>query len=291
MADVFHAGEARLQSAAGSRERLAELGERVIRQEMPEQHRRFFAGLPFVVVATTDGTGQPHAGVLAGPPGFVSAPDGQRLRIAALPAADGPLAPLRTPGARIGLLGIEAHSRRRNRVNGRIAGCDGEGLEVEVEQSFGNCPKYIRPRRASFAPRAEPAGMVVERNDLSERERAWIRAADTFFIASAHPDDDGHPAHGVDVSHRGGPPGFVEVSGNTLLLEDFAGNNYFNTLGNLLLNPKAGLVFPDFAEGGLLQLSAEARILPGPPRRLSLTVTAVRDQAAALPLRWETAEN
>ena len=93
----------------------------------------------------------------------------------------------------------------------------------------------------------------------------------------------------MDVSHRGGPPGFITVDGDTLGIDDFAGNNYFNTLGNLLLNPRAGLLFPDFTRGSLLHMNATAEILPGPPRRLLLRVTGVRHHPAALPLRWEAA--
>ncbi|WP_374496199.1 pyridoxamine 5'-phosphate oxidase family protein [Zoogloea sp.] len=289
MSHVFHSGETALQAAAGSRERLAEVGPRVIREEMPEQHRTFFASLPLVVVAAADPAGQPCVGMLAGPPGFVQAPDGRHLRIAGLPVPDDPLDALLTPGARFGLLGIEAHTRRRNRANGRVGERTASGLLLEVEQSFGNCPKYIQPRRAVFDPGRPSHAPVDEKYGLSDAERAWIRGADTFFIASAHPEDNGDPANGVDVSHRGGPPGFITVDGDTLGIDDFAGNNYFNTLGNLLLNPRAGLLFTDFARGGLLHLDVDARILPGTPRRLMLRVTKVRHRPAALPLRWETA--
>ena len=287
MGSVFHSGETALQAAAGSRERLAEVGARVIRQEMPEQHRAFFAGLPFVVLAATDPGGQPHATLLAGAPGFVVAPDSRHLQIAGQTAPDDPLDALLTPGARFGLLGIEPHTRRRNRANGRVLARGADGLHLEVTQSFGNCPKYIQPRRAVFDPNWKPGARAEHRLSLNDAERAWIRAADTFFIATAHPTDDADPAHGVDVSHRGGPPGFISVEGDTLGIDDFAGNNYFNTLGNLLLNPQAGLLFPDFARGGLLQLNATAEILPGPPRRLLLRVKGVRFHHTALPLRWE----
>lgn len=291
MAAVFHAGETRLQAVAGSRDRLAEVGPRVIRKEMPEQHRDFFAGLPFIVAAGVEADGQPRATLLAGPPGFISAPDGSQLCIAATRSPGDPLADLLVPGARIGLLGIEAHTRRRNRANGRVLAGPAGNLVVAIEQSFGNCPKYIQPRLAVFDPAPRQVQPAHLHDSLSEAERGWIQAADTFFIASAHPSDDGDPAHGVDVSHRGGPPGFIRVEGDALLIDDFAGNNYFNTLGNLLLNPQAALLFPDFAGGGLLSLAVRAEILPGPPRQLRLRVHQVRHQAAALPLRWLAPED
>ena len=166
MNSVFHAGETTLQSAAGSRERLAEVGPRVIREEMPEQHRAFFASLPFLVMATTDPVGQPYVGMLTGSPGFVSAPDGRHLQIAGRPAPDDPLDALLLPGARFGLLGIEAHTRRRNRANGRVLARSADGLSLGVAQSFGNCPKYIQPRRALFDPDWRAGAPAEERADL-----------------------------------------------------------------------------------------------------------------------------
>ena len=49
-------------------------------------------------------------------------------------------------GIDIGLLGIELHSRRRNRMNGVVSAIDETGFEVQVKQSFGNCPQYIQSR-------------------------------------------------------------------------------------------------------------------------------------------------
>lgn len=297
MADPsFHTGEQALQARAGSRERLAEVGPRVIRPAMPETHQAFFGQLPFVVVGAVDGAGQPWASLLAGAPGFIAASADDRLRIAALPPAGDPLEGLLGNGARVGLLGIEAHTRRRNRANGRVVAVDGAGIDVHVEQSFGNCPKYIQPRQAEYAPRQEARPASLDFTGLGEPVPALVAAADTFFIASAHPDDDGLPAHGVDVSHRGGPAGFVHIDGDTLIVPDLAGNNYFNTLGNLLLAPRAGLLFIDFAHGDLAWLAADAEIIddaaalagfPEAQRLLRLRVRSSRLARQAAPLRWQ----
>ena len=295
-APTFHAGERALQARAGSRERLAEVGARVIRPAMPEQHRAFFEGLPFVLLGGRDDGGQPWATALCGPTGFVTAPTEHHLRLHAMPDAGDPLGCL-SAGARFGLLGIEPHTRRRNRANGRVEKVDGEGLTLRVEQSFGNCPKYIQPRQAEFAPDVGPAGPVIRRHGLGDEARRLVEQADTFFIASAYPAaaDDPDPAHGVDVSHRGGPAGFVKVEDGVLWVPDFTGNNYFNTLGNLLLDARAGLLFMDFARGDLAWIAAEARIvengpglpaLPGALRLIRLRVTESRFRPGALPLRW-----
>ena len=72
---------------------------------------------------------------------------------------------------------------------------------------------------------------------------------------------DNPAVEGVDVSHRGGRPGFVKLDGETLTIPDFPGNNAFNTLGNFLINPKAGLVFPDFETGDLLMVTGKVELL------------------------------
>src|SRR5262249_25058473 len=78
----------------------------------------------------------------------------------------------------------------------------------------------------------------------------------TFFIASTHPQG------GADASHRGGEPGFVQVpDAHTLQWPDYVGNNLFQTLGNLSVNPRAGLLFVDFERGRTLQLTGQAELL------------------------------
>jgi predicted pyridoxine 5'-phosphate oxidase superfamily flavin-nucleotide-binding protein len=255
---AFHAGEVALQREVGVAERMARLGPQVMREQLPGQHRAFFELLPFVIVGSVDVQGQPTASLLAAPPGFVASPDPRRLRVDALPGAGDPLLDNLLPGAPVALLGIQPHTRRRNRANGVVLTRDEEGFDVEVRQSFGNCPKYIRPRRAVYVGSAW-RGEVDLREGLGERERELMSHADTFFLASAHP-QAAHArqrAEGVDVSHRGGPPGFVHFTAETsFVIPDFKGNNFFNTLGNLRLSPLAGLLFMDFTRGDVLQVEA-----------------------------------
>jgi predicted pyridoxine 5'-phosphate oxidase superfamily flavin-nucleotide-binding protein len=285
----FHAGELALQQRAGSLGRLAEVGPRVVRAALPEQHQLFFAQLPFVVVGSVDAEGQPWASLLTGSPGFVQALSATRLRLASRPRADEALAEHLREGAPLGLLGIEPHTRRRNRVNGRVRSMDSAGFEMAVSQSFGNCPKYIQPREARFDERAlAPTQAVTRGKQLDAWARCLIQNADTFFIASSHPaaHAPSSPAEGVDVSHRGGPPGFVRVDANGVLtVPDFSGNGFFNTLGNLSLNPRAGLLFMDFEQGELLQLTVNAELVwdgpelaafTGAQRLLRLRVTAMQ---------------
>jgi uncharacterized protein len=264
-AQSFHAGERALQERAGVAERMARIGPQVIREQMPEQHRQFFELLPFIIVGSVDALGQPTASLLAAPAGFVSSADARTLRVDALPRADDPLHDNLRPGAPLAVLGIQPHTRRRNRANGDVLERDALGFSLAVAQSFGNCPKYIHPREAIYVgPRQSSAARVSER--LGDAERALIRRADTFFIASAHPEagSGGARSHGVDVSHRGGPAGFAHFTDEaTFSIPDFSGNNFFNTLGNLLLQPAAGLLFIDVANGDVLELEASAEALDG----------------------------
>jgi len=299
--ETWHEGEIALQRMTGSRERLAEVGPRVIRDHMPDQHREFFAQLPFLLAGSVDAQGQPWASVLAGEPGFVSSPDPRRLVVRAAPLAHDPLRETLAAGMPIGLLGIEPHTRRRNRLNGQVTQLDAKGFEVEVGQSFGNCPKYIQAREPEFTGVAG-AAPVRRLATLDAAARAIVERADTFFIASAHP-QAGHgdaPAFGVDVSHRGGKPGFVRVEGGEVLTApDFIGNSFFNTLGNLAINPRCGLLFIDFDSGDLLHVAATAQIVhdgaeleafQGAQRLLRFQSVSVLHAPAALPLRWSEAQ-
>jgi uncharacterized protein len=295
---TWHEGERALQSRLGIGERMAEIGARVIRDHMPDQHRSFFAQLPFLVAGSLDAEGRPWASVLAAPPGFAHSPDPTHLRIDALPLRGDPLHDAIAVGAQIGLLGIEPHTRRRNRMNGVVEALDAGGFSVRVGQSFGNCPKYIQTREPLFVGGAEDAHFGPLVDGLDAKAQRMVRRADTFFIATAHPAarDAASPAHGVDVSHRGGRPGFVRLGGEgTLTVPDFVGNAFFNTLGNIAVNPVAGLLFIDFETGDLLQLFVRAEVVwdgpevdafAGAQRLLRMQVVAARHATAALPLRF-----
>lgn len=251
----FHADELAAQALAGVSARSGG-----IREFMTEQHRTFFAALPHVFLATADAAGGPLATMLEGEPGFIESPDPLTLRVGALPPAGDPAAGTVQVGGEIGILGLELGTRRRNRANGIVSALDASGFTVAVRQSFGNCPQYIQRRTVSRSERARD--LAVRQIDSLEHApdaRSLIQRADTFFVASRSRGGLG-PAAGADISHRGGRPGFVRVNGDTLSIPDFRGNRYFNTLGNLLGEPRAALLFLDFETGDLLQLQGLASI-------------------------------
>jgi len=301
-APTFHEGERAVQARVGVQERLAELGPRVIRDFMPDQHRAFFEQLPFVIAGTVDARGQPWASVLAQPPGFMHSPHPRQLDVSARPLPGDPLVANLAEGAAIGLLGLEPHTRRRNRMNGVVRHAGVSEFSVELSQRFGNCPKYIQAREPVYLEdRAVAAPVVHELLQLDDAARRLITSADTFFIATAYAGDSVQAgrAAGVDVSHRGGKPGFVHLGeGDVLTAPDFTGNFFFNTLGNIAVNPRAGLLFIDFDKGDLLYLAVTAAILwdgpelssfAGAQRLMRFKVQSMRLVESSLPLHWSEA--
>lgn len=302
----YHAGEREVQERSGVRERAEQLGQKLFRDFMPEQHRAFFAELPWLLLGGLDDAAQPWASVLTGAPGFVHAPDEYTLEVRALLPAGDPLAVALAPGRPIGLLGIQPETRRRNRMNGHVVGVSELGFTVHVDQSFGNCPKYITQRAPSFVPGRSAALPQLEGAELSQRAVELIQSADTCFIAStarAH-DLPYDTREGADVSHRGGPRGFVHVErGATrteLYLPDYAGNNAFNTLGNLQSYPHAGLLFADFDTGDVLALTCDVQIVWDADviARFPAALRVVRFAASSgyyfpsrLPLRWQSLQD
>ncbi len=300
MTRKLHEGERAIHELLGVSEQVEPMVERMLRDFMPDQHREFFARLPFLVVGSLDAQGRPWASLIAGEPGFVSTPDNRTISIRARPLPGDPLGENLVPGAAVGCLSIEPATRRRNRANGRIAGADEHGFDVAVDFSFGNCPKYIQAREIRFASGPAQAGAPGASERLDEARARLIEQADTFFIASRHPEDDRDPRHGVDVSHRGGRPGFIDVrDGKQLVFPDFAGNFHFATLGNVLVDPRVGLLFVDFEQRDLLWITGRAQIVwvgpeverfEGAERLVTVDIDEARWSEGALPLESGPAE-
>ena len=261
---AFHDGEVALQKRVGVAEKMAEFGDRILRPFMPNQHREFFESLPMFFIGSEDGAGNVWASILYGSPGFVQSPTDTTLNIQGNFPSEDPLAQALTVNKHVALLGIELPTRRRNRANGRIAAhADGQ-IEFQLEQSFGNCPKYIQPRFIfDTKAKVDPVAQTFSKFDAEVADR--LQALDTFFIASRSvgktkttTESDG----GFDISHRGGPAGFVQIiDESTLVFPDFVGNNFFNTFGNIALDPQVGLLFVDFENGHHIYLTGTAEVL------------------------------
>ena len=294
----WHAGERALQQKIGASDRMEAAGQKFIRDYLPDQHRDFYHQLPFMIVGAVDAENRPWATLIEGSEGFVTSADPKHLTLDITPDPQDPAAPGLQAGSAIGMLGIELHTRRRNRINGVITQASERRLEIAVEHAFGNCPQYIQRRAYTRIPR--DMAVKPQRQDLASldlRAVEMINTADTFFIASYMVHDD--QQRSVDVSHRGGRPGFVKVEGNRLTIPDYAGNLHFNTLGNLQLNPHAGLLFVDFSNGDVLQLSGRTELIlespminafEGAERLWTFDVERVVHRPGAVSLRWQFQE-
>lgn len=295
-ASPWHPGEVALQSQMGVAAQLARVGHAIFRPFMMEPQRAFHARLPFIVIGAVDPDGLPWATIRAGRSGFLGSPAPSMLTIAARRDPGDPAESGMEAGAALGLLGIDLATQRRLRLNGRVERDGDDQFRVNVDQSFGNCPSYITPRDVAFSrdpalPFETPATVSATLDDTA---RAFIAAADTFFVAS-YVDRPGQGRQ-VDVSHRGGAPGFVRCdAAGVLTVPDYAGNQFFNTLGNFVMNPRAGLLFVDPASGDTLQLSGKVElILDGPQvgefdgaeRLWRVVPEKVVLRKAALPMRW-----
>jgi predicted pyridoxine 5'-phosphate oxidase superfamily flavin-nucleotide-binding protein len=94
----------------------------------------------------------------------------------------------------------------------------------------------------------------ISRTAFSDDDKAFIEQAIYFFLATA--DGAGRP----DCSFKGGPAGFVRVTGpSELAFPDYDGNGMFKSLGNIEANPQVGLLFI---------------ALHGAPKRLRVSGTA-----------------
>ncbi len=251
----FHSGELAVQTQAGVSSQAGRLSAMVGRGQLRSGTADFLGAARLAVVTARDPSGALWSSPLFGEPGFLSALDSGTLHVdSRLPAAD-PLSNMPS-GQLAGMIVIDFATRRRWRINGVVSARPSGGFDLEVDQSFGNCPKYITMRNLptpfnSLVPQRHP---IFAGSTLRAQDRLLIQRADTFFLGTSH------PTAGADSSHRGGPRGFVTAVHDRLWFPDYAGNNLFNSLGNIAVDPSAALLFIDFDTGTTLQLSGEAAL-------------------------------
>ncbi len=297
----LHEGEKKAQSLVGVREAVRPWAPKIIQPFMSEEHRHFYSQLPFIVVASRDEGGAPWATILFGAPGFVGSPEPKCLKLTTKPIKGDVLEESFVLGAEVGLLGIDLETRRRNRVNGILSAIDNGGFTVTVEQSFGNCPQYIS-KRVWHAVKVNPSNTKsTNHSRLNGSMQSWIEGADTLFIASGYrKSQQERTCDGMDISHRGGSAGFVKiVSPTQLVVPDYAGNNLFNTIGNLVMDSRVGVLFVDFENGNLLQITGNAIIdwdspeiskHTGAQRLINIQIDRVVQLDNVLPLKWDAPE-
>jgi uncharacterized protein len=290
---TFHDGERAVQRRARVAAEARSLG-RGITHAIPPSAAPFLAAQRLAALAGVDERGRVWASLVMGDRGFITVPAPGILRIAAGLAAEDPLRGAVAEGAPIGVVVLDPERRRRIRLNGRSTGQAAGTIEMHVEEVFGNCPKYIQAREPEAVAASDRTGGARRGTELSTAQQEWIARADTFFIASVHGE------RGADASHRGGQPGFVHVdSPRRLRFPDYAGNNMFQTLGNLTADPRVGLLFADFETGATVQLTGRACIrwereafadLPGAERAVEVEIDEVVEIDGGGGLGWRLVE-
>jgi uncharacterized protein len=102
------------------------------------------------------------------------------------------------------------------------------------------------------------ASLLKEIDHIHPHYRAFIEASSYCILASVGPE-------GVDASPRGDPAGFVVVEDeHTLLIPDRRGNNRVDTLHNLVVDPRVGLLFLVPGVGETLRVNGTAAISVDP---------------------------
>lgn len=315
----FHHGEIAVQSRAGARASAQRVGAG-IRRDIAPPLAAFLADARVAAVGAADSDGHVWATLLVGASGFLQPASSRghatdheidHLHVATHASPGDALATVLTSTAElaasipIGLTAIDFATRRRVRVNGILANGGGRatddgGFGIDVRQAYVNCPKYIQARTLDMItpppitdrPSRTASAHRIDR--LGDAHRALIARVDTCFVASIGPEGQ------ADASHRGGPAGFIDLLEDARMrIPDYSGNMMFNTLGNLAVDPRIGIVIPDFARGRLLQLSGVATIdwrtevaatYPGAERVLDITIERLVEIPDALPLGWSFRE-
>ncbi len=294
MTSIYHAGELAVQARAGVQAEAKRLM-RGTGTSITPAAQDFLRSQRLAIASTVGKADRVWASLLTGEPSFVQTISEQIVQINAIPIPGDPLRENLLLQDDIGILVIDLATRRRLRLNGK-AEIQADGyIYVYTKQVYFNCPKYIQIRHLNAdSSKLQASPRIQNTKVLTYKQQQWITRTDTFFIASFHPEN------GADASHRGGYPGFVHIlNANQLVFPDYAGNNMFNTLGNISIHPQAALLFVDFESGSTLQLTGKAKIIwqpervaefVGAERLVEFQIHQILEITNAMPLRWQFGE-
>lgn len=258
MKTVYHPGEEAIQQITGESLQAGKNG-KMVSDSIVKGAVNFIEKQPMVILSSTDEKKQPWPSLLTGDYGFVtvSSPTSLSFDRTKINSTQQDIFFSNTSkNHSIGTLFIELHTRRRFRINGTIS-MENERMELAVVEAYPNCPKYIQQRMITQSERSQPSMAQFQNgNVLTEELSQRIAMADTLFVAS-------QSAQGLmDVSHRGGPPGFIEIIDDTTLkIPDYQGNSMYNTWGNFYQNPRAGLLLIDFTKKETWQFTGAVQML------------------------------
>lgn len=258
MESLFHSGERQVQRMTGETIIAHSVG-RIVNDVIVGGAINFIEKQPLIVVSSIDSFGQVWASLLIGDFGLAKVTNPKTLVLdknLINSSKEDVFYKNIEENHEVGSLFIELSSRRRFRINGN-ASINGNKIEIKIQEAYPNCPKYIQRRVISMSEHFEEiTSKITTGTKLNDEYKDWITKADTIFVASSSTDTK------MDVSHRGGNPGFIEIiDEDTLKIPDYRGNSMYNTLGNFVQNPNSGILLVDFEKRETLQLTGKAELL------------------------------
>jgi len=276
------------------------------------QASSMFERAPLLAFGTLDAQSRPWTTLWGGEPGFSEPLGGGFVGTRTLvdskndpvvqaligDAKDGQMSKPQNGGKLVAGLAIDLMTRKRVKTAGRmIAGTvrdlddnTAEAQQIQlvtkVEQSLGNCPKYLN--QYEIRPASICSVLQSQGPSLTPPATALLAKADMFFLCTSTEDD-------MDVNHRGGAPGFVRIISPTqIVYPEYSGNRLYQSLGNMQLNPQTGITFPDYENGDVLYITGSTEILTGseaaallPSSNLvvKITINEARFVQSGLPFR------
>jgi hypothetical protein len=236
---IYHSGQIEVQTEANTRP-VAD-----ILSDWVGPLNEFTMGADVIVLAVHK-AGMFEVATLCGAPPLVEPVHGNSLRFPApmfSPPEDG------SGVHQVGGIAISLAERRRARLNGEIT-CDYEP-KLQAHEGFTNCRKYIIP---SLALEDEMHLGPQSKHEVG-LDDIWladvIANCETAFLLSVSP--EGQP----DVSHRGGPPGFLSLDAMSRRLQwpEYVGDGMFKSGGNIRSCPELALIAIDPESGDAAQLN------------------------------------
>ena len=237
---TYHTGQLEVQTEANSRPAADMLAERTSGRS--ERVLRFYASADLLVVATADQAGALRFNALSGDGPLLTPSDDDTLEL-----HDGATG-LRT-GSQAGAIAIDLRERRRARANGTLR-IDGTRVYLRAAEELINCRKYIAPSIALDSGfRCGPSQReTIDPSDGAFRDA--LGRVETAFVASVSP--EGRP----DVSHKGGPTGFMTFDSTTGVLTwpELIGNGMFKSAGNIRATGTVSVLALDLDSGDAYEL-------------------------------------
>ncbi|CAO1637760.1 unnamed protein product [Sympodiomycopsis kandeliae] len=189
-------------------------------------------------------------------------------------------------------VGVLLTNRRRNKYDGFIEtvkqdqhNSDSWDIDLRIIATIGNCPKYINTRILTPSPSSPSASLPIEPSlthpvdtPIPSHLLSIISQADLIYLGTLHTgstDTWYTDRSKLGCNIRGGRPGFLRNYWDThtkrhcLLLPDFSGNRFLQSLGNILGDPVAGITIPVFNHdtskqaSDVLYMTCDAQVLSG----------------------------